>query len=206
MKSILAWVISVLLALTCFGISPTIVAAQEQVIVIENDVEDDGDWTLSNGLFFPNEMAGDEGCKATAGSKTLGMANSVPAVGGQAFVNFDFPLVAGEYAVTIDVCNFDGPKNDQKVSADLAHVDYIGLTVGGDKDNPGTLLTTAIETSSSKPRVTWAETKEWSFNYTFADNDPNLGAKIGFLIDTPVKGEFLNISFDNLKIKVTPKS
>ncbi|MEB3341021.1 hypothetical protein [Okeania sp.] len=204
MKSILVWAISVLLALTCFGINPTIAAAQEQVIVIENDIEDDGEWTVnSEQHFFPD---GAEGCKATAGSKTLGMANSFPEYGGKAFVNFDFPLLAGDYTITIDVCNFDGPKDQNGVSAELAHADYIGLTVGGDKDNTGTLLTTAIETSSLKPRVTWGETKEWSFNYTFADNDPNLGAKIGFLIDTPAKGEFRNMSFDNLKIKITTKS
>lgn len=76
--------------------------------------------------------------------------------------------------------------------------------MGGNKDNPGTLLTTAIETSSSKPRVAWGETKQWSFKYTFADNDPNLESKIGFLIDAPVKGEFLNMSFDNLKIMIDP--
>lgn len=202
MKSILAWVISVLLAFTCLGINPATVAAQESIIVIENDVEDDGDWTLgSDKHFFPD---GAEGCKATAGKVTLGMANSFPEYGGKAFVNFDFPLVPGDYVVTIDVCNFDGPKDQNGVSADLAHADYIGLTVGGSKDNPGTLLTTAIEASSSKPRVKWAETKEWSFKYTFAENDPNLGANIGFLIDTPAKGEFLNMSFDNLKIQTPP--
>ena len=202
MKSILVWVISVLLVLTCLGTNPTIVAAQEQTFLIANDIEDDGDWVVnSENHFFPD---GAEGCKATAGSTTLGMANSFPDYGGKAFINFDFPLVPGEYAVTIDVCNFDGPKNDDGVSADLAHADYIGLTVGGNKDNPGTLLTTAIETSSSKPRVAWGETKQWSFKYTFADNDPNLESKIGFLIDVPVKGEFLNMSFDNLKIMIDP--
>ena len=65
-------------------------------------------------------------------------------------------------------------------------------------------VTYAIQASSAKPRVPWAETKQWSFNYTFADNDPNLGSKIGFLIDTPVKKEFLNMSFDNLKIEISP--
>ncbi|MDJ0518316.1 hypothetical protein [Hydrocoleum sp. CS-953] len=204
MKSILAWVISVLLALTCFGINPTIAAAQEQVIVIENDIEDDGDWTVgSDDHFKPDGMSG---CSSTAGAYTLGMANSFPKYGGKAFVNFDFPLVAGDYAVTINVCNFNHPIDENGVPAKLAHADYIGLTVGGDKENPGTLLTTAVETSSSKPRPEWTEIKEWSFNYTFADNDPNLGSKIGFLIDVPVKGEFLNMSFDDLKIKITPKS
>ncbi len=202
MKSILAWVISVLLAFTCLGINPATVAAQESIIVIANDIENDGDWTVgSDKHFFPN---GAEDCKATAGSETLGMANSFPEYGGKAFVNFDFALVPGDYAVTIDVCNFNGPKDDNGVAADLAHADYIGLTVGGDKDNPGTLLTTATKASSSKPRIVWGETKQWSFNYTFADNDPNLGSKIGFLIDTPAKGEFLNMSFDNLKIKISP--
>ncbi|MGD1698351.1 hypothetical protein [Dapis sp. BLCC M229] len=204
MKSILAWVISVLLVFTCIGIKLSIAAAQEQVIVIENDIDDDGDWTVSSDQHF--KVDGQSGCKATAGSETLGMANSFPKYGGKAFVNFDFALVPGDYAVTINVCNFEKPIDENGVPARLADADYIGLTVGGDKENPGTLLTTAIKTSSSKPRVEWTEIKQWSFNYTFADNDPNLGSKIGFLIDLPVTGEFLNMSFDNLKIEITPKA
>ncbi|NES02303.1 MAG: hypothetical protein F6K22_05290 [Okeania sp. SIO2F4] len=202
MKSILAWVISVLLALTCFGINPTMAVAQEQIVVIENDVEDDGDWTVGSVHFLDD---GFEDCKATAGSKVLAMANSVPKFGGQAFINFDFPLVPGDYDVTIDVCNFNGPKNENTGElADLGHADYLGLTVGGDKDNSGTLLTTAIKTSRSQPRMKRGETKEWSFNFTFGEDDPFLGSKIGFLIDLPVRGEWVNMGFDNLKIKVTP--
>lgn len=87
------------------------------------------------------------------------MVNSFLDYGGKVFINFDFFLVFGEYVVIIDVCNFDGFKNDDGVLVDFVYVDYIGLIVGGNKDNFGILFIIVIEIFSLKFRVVWGEIK-----------------------------------------------
>ncbi|MGB3512325.1 MAG: DUF642 domain-containing protein [Microcoleaceae cyanobacterium] len=179
MTKIVAWMISAVLAFSCLIISaPEVLAiTTAQNISISDPIESGGGW-IGAARFYSGY-----GCSTTAGNKTMGMNNL--GISGKEFITLNQELIPGEYTATIDVCDY--------TNYPYTPVGKVGMTAGG-------ILLTPI--SSVRPTPKPGETISWSFKYSVAESDPNLGSKIGFEINVPRGGTPVgNVAFDNLEIK-----